>query len=93
MKIGTIANNKEQCLVFYVDESFSISADEISKKFQVRIKNTMQMFIKEDADKLNEITNNFCKSLACHQVRFATASQTIIATTSWHPAGQQPGRR
>ena len=57
MKIGTIANNKEQCLVFYVDESFSISADEISKKFQVRIKNTMQMFIREDADKLNEITN------------------------------------
>jgi hypothetical protein len=72
MKLGTIVNNKEQCLVFYVDENFSISADEISKKFQVRIKNTMQMFIKEDRDKLNEVTN------AIEQVKLNHAQYSLI---------------
>ena len=78
MKIGTIANNKEQCLVFYVDESFSISADEISKKFQVRIKNTMQMFIKEDADKLNEITNAIEQVKLNHNQYWKASSCQII---------------
>ena len=86
MKLGTIVNNKEQCLVFYVDENFSISADEISKKFQVRIKNTMQMFIKEDRDKLNEITN------AIEQVKLNHAQYSLIENekiNGWHPIQTQ----